>query len=155
MQARKSSWVLWIRVGLVVGATVALGLAFWSPLRSQERAHARRLTKGLARSVQIDIADEVRDQMLDLVRFARLLSLEGRLSQKDWESQAKLFMSHNPGYVAIQWVDDTYRVRWVAIDGGNEALQKVLAETDAPLRRALERMANRSEVEAEFTPTFR
>jgi signal transduction histidine kinase len=155
MQARKPSWVLLIRVGLLVGATAALGLAFWSPLRSEERDHARRVTSGLARSVQIDIADEVRDQMLALVRFARLLTLEERPNHRDWESQAKLFMSNSPGYVAIQWVDATYRVRWVATDAGTETLQNVLAETDAPLRRALEGMANRSEVDAEFTPAFR
>jgi signal transduction histidine kinase len=155
MQTRKSSWVLLIRVGLLLGATAALGLAFWSPLRSQERAHARRVTKGLARSVQTDIADEVRGQVLALVRFAKLLTFDQRPSQKDWQSQAKLFMRDNPGFLAMQWVDASYHVRWAAADTGAEKVQNLLAETDVPLRRALEGMANRSEVGAEFAPTFR
>jgi signal transduction histidine kinase/sensor domain CHASE-containing protein len=154
MHARKSSWVLLIRVGLLVGGTVAFGLAFWNPLRSEERAHALRVTSGLARSVQTDIADEVGHQMRALVRLARLLSFEGRLSRKDWESQAKLFMRDNPGFLTVQWVDATHRVRWVATDAETET-QNVLAETDAPIRRALAGMANRRDVEAEFTPAFR
>jgi signal transduction histidine kinase len=104
--------------------------------------------------VQTDIADEVRDQMLALVRFARLLSFEERLNQKDWKSQATLFMSHHSGCVGIQWVDASYHVHWVATDGGREALQNIQAEMDGSLRRALESMANRREVEAEFTSAF-
>lgn len=154
MQTSKSSWVLLIRVGLLVGATAALSLAFWSPLRSGERAHTRHLTKGLARSVQIDIADEVRDQMLALVRFAKSLTFDERPSQKDWESQAKLFMRDNPGFLAVQWVDASYHVRWAATDTGVETFQNLRAEVDVSLRRALEGMANSSEVEAEFSATF-
>jgi signal transduction histidine kinase len=155
MQTRKLSWVTLMRVGLLAGATAALGLAFWSPLKSEERAHAQHVTKGLARSVQTDIADEIRAQMLALDRFARLLSFEPRPSQADWESQAKLFMKDNPGFLAVQWVDASYRVRWVATDAGAESLQNLLPERDVLLRRVLEGMTNRGETEAEFTPSFR
>jgi signal transduction histidine kinase len=155
MQVRKSSWVLLIRVGIFVGAAAALGLTFWSPLKSEERDHARRVTQGLARSVQTDIADEVRDQMLALVRLAKLLSFEDTPSQRVWELQARLLMSHYPGYLAIQWVDTTYRVRWVATSTGSDELQRTLAETDTPLRRSIEGMGNLSEAEAQFAPAFR
>ena len=155
MKATKPPWVLLMRVGLMVGATSALGLAFWSPLRSEEWAHARRVIKGTTRSVQTDVADEVRAQVQALVRFAGLLSFEQRLSQKDWESQAKLFMKHHPGYFAIAWVDPTYRVRWSATDAESEALQNASTEVDMALRRAMDEVrSHREEEEGGFAPAF-
>jgi signal transduction histidine kinase len=104
--------------------------------------------------VQTDIADEVREQMLAVVRFAKLLSFEQGPSQKDWELQAKLFLSHHPGYLAIAWVDSTYRVRWAATDAESKGLQDSLTKVDDPLRLELERIKSHRKEEAEFTPAF-
>ena len=116
MQNRNFNWALLLRAGLMVGVTAAIGLAFWNPLTSEVRAQTRRITTVLARSMQTDILDEVRYQMLDLVRFASLLSLKPKLSQSDWDAQAKLFMNHHPGYIAIRWMDANYHTRGAAGD---------------------------------------
>jgi signal transduction histidine kinase len=155
MKTSKSPWVLLMRVGLMVGATSALGLAFWSPLRSEERVHARRVIKGLTRSVQTDIADEALAQIQALTRFAELLTFEQGPSEKDWAAQAKLFMKHHPGYFAFDWVDPAYRVRWSASDTENLAHQKASTEVDVAVRRAMEEVRYHREGEAEFTPAFR
>jgi sensor domain CHASE-containing protein len=139
----------------MVGATSALGLAFWSPLRTEERVHALRVITGLTRSVQTDVADEVRAQIQALVRFAGLLSFEQRPSQKDLASQAKLFMKHHPGYFAIEWVDPAYRVRWSASETENLARRSASTEVDVAVRRAMDEVRNHREGEAEFTPAFR
>jgi signal transduction histidine kinase len=155
MQDKTSSWEQLVRVALLAATTAAFGLAFWRPLRSEERSHAQRVTQVLARSVQTDIADEVRDQMHALFRFASLFSIKKTFDRGDLESQAQFLMRDYPGFVAVQFVDATYRVRWMATRAREEVPQTAAAEPDATLRRALEQMANRPEAEAEFTPTFR
>jgi signal transduction histidine kinase len=155
MQGKTLSWEILVRVALLAATTAAFGLGFWRPLRSEERSHAQRVTQVLARSVQTDIADEVRDQMHALFRFASLFSIKKTLDRGDLESQAQSLMRDYPGFVAVQWVDATYRVRWMATRARDEVVQTAAAEPDATLRLVLEQLANRPEAEFEFTSTFR
>jgi hypothetical protein len=97
MQAKKSSWMLLLRATLIIGATAAVGLAFWYPLRREQRSHAERLTRELARRVQIDVSDELGYQMLAQVALARLLTLEPLPTRSNWESQAIFFMRDHRG----------------------------------------------------------
>jgi signal transduction histidine kinase len=153
MESKKSLWALVLRVGLMVGATAAVGLAFWNPLSSEARSHASRITKAFARSLETDILDEVRHQVLAQVRLASL-RVESKLPRRIWESQATLFMTHHPGYLAIQWLDATYHSRSM-IPNETEANPGVLVTDDASLRRVLEEEVNHCQEEALFTPVFR
>jgi signal transduction histidine kinase len=155
MKARKSFWMLLLRVTLIIGAAAAVGLAFWYPLRGEQRSHAQRLTKELARRVQIDISDELRYQMLAQVALARLLTLEPIPARSDWESQATFFMRDHPGYLAVQWVDNGYRLRWMATSSKREGHQDVLDAMDERLVRTLQELRRRSDMTAIFTPAFR
>jgi sensor domain CHASE-containing protein len=154
MQANKSSWMLLFRVTLIIGATAAVGLAFWYPLRGEQRSHAQRLTRELARRVQIDISDELRYQMLAQVALARLLTLEPIPAQADWESQATFFLSDHPGYLAVQWVDDIYRLRWMVVSSVSKGHQDVLVAMDERLFGTLAGLRSRGEMAAIFTPAF-
>ena len=101
MKAKKSSWALLLRAGLMVGAAAAISLAFSHPLQNEECSHIQYVTKLLTRNVLADISDDMRSRMLAQVRLAKLWSLDERLYQRDWESQAKLFMMHYRGYLAV------------------------------------------------------
>ena len=140
----------------MAGATAAVGLTFWNPLRNEVRLHATRITKAFARSLQTDILDEVRHQVLAQIRLASLLRADPRLPHEVWESQANLFMTHHPGYLAIQWVDATYHLRGMVAMDESEADPSVLVIGDASLQRALLEVAlNRCNEDALFTPVFR
>jgi len=143
--------MLLLRAGLMIGATVSVSLALWSSLRARERGHIRSLTIMLARSVQIDLSDEMSSRLLAHVRLAKLA--EEGVSRNTWEDQVKLFMMHHPGFLAEQWVDATYRVRWgaEAADGH----QSMLLMIDAPLQCFLEGLVYRGGKDAMLTPTFR
>jgi signal transduction histidine kinase len=137
-------------------ATVAgVGQAFWYPLRREANSQTKRITDTLARRMQADILDEVRHQTHAQARFASLLSLEPTLSEEGWESQAKLFMSHHPGYVALQWVDASYSVRRQIAELGNQVYSGGHAAGTAPLRQVLEGQVNRCQMGVAFAPEFR
>lgn len=148
---KRPSLVLLLRVGLLIGASASVSLALWSSLRSREHVYIRNVTERLARSVQIDLSDEMSSRLLAHVRFAKLI--EEDLSHKNWEDQAKLLMIHYPGFLAEQWVDATYRVRWGA-DAASDAHQSMFLATDAPLKGFLEALVYRGGKEAILTPAF-
>jgi PAS domain S-box-containing protein len=155
MKLKNSSWALLLRVGLMVGSAAAMGLAFWQPLQDQERLHYQQVTNLCLRNVLADISDEMWSRMLAQARLANLWSLDERLSQKEWETQAKLFMTHFPGYVAVQWVDAAYHVRRQATEVDGDAHRIAPLATDSRLRSVLEALVSSGEREAVFTPPFR
>ncbi len=139
----------------MVGTTAAVSVAFWLSLNREEHSHVRRISEVLTRSVEADISTKLGYRIQAQVRLAKLLSVNGRLSHRHWESQAKLFLMDHPGYLAAHWVDATYHVRQVVTAAEGEAYQSVLLATDAPLRRVLESLVNRGEKDATFTLAFR
>jgi signal transduction histidine kinase len=155
MQTKKSFWTQLLRASLMVSAIAAVGLIFWNPLRSEVRLHATHITKAFARSLQTDILDEVRHQVLAQIRLASLLRADTQLPHEVWASQATLFMTHHPGYLAIQWVDATYHLRGMVAMDESEADPSIGVIGDSSLRRQLEEALNRCQEDALFTPVFR
>jgi signal transduction histidine kinase len=140
----------------MMAAAATVGVAFWVPLRSEERSHVQHVMEALSRSVQTDIDDERRSRVAALILLAQSLSLEQRLSPGDWESQAKLFMAHYPDCVALEWRDASLTVRWLATQVADNAQQNAVQQTDAVLRQVLQELANGGgSNNALFTPPFR
>jgi signal transduction histidine kinase len=141
-----------LSAGLMIGFATAVSLVFWSQLQNREHVYIRELTKVLARTVQTDLSDEMSSRIRAQERLAKLI--EDALPRRNWENQAKLFMEHNPGFVAEKWVDATYRLRWGA-EAPGDGHQSMLLAVDAPLRRFLERLVYRGGKDAMLTPAFR
>ncbi len=144
--------VLLLRAGLLIGSAAAVSLVFWSQLQVREHVYIRDLTKVLARTEQTHLSDEMSSRMRAQERLARLI--KHGLARRNWEDQAKLLMENNTGFIAEQWMDATYQVRWVATEAvGERASEHVLA-TDAPLRDLLEGLAFSREKHAILTRAF-
>ena len=139
----------------MVGTTLGVALAFWNPLRNEASARTRQATKAFVQTLHTDILDEVRHQTLAQVRLGNVLSIAPQPSEADWKDQAKLFSSHHPGYLAIQWVDATNRSRWVMVEDNNEAHIGELLAGDPSLERVLLAMRNHCDAGAVFAPAFR
>jgi signal transduction histidine kinase len=155
MQVRQSWRALLLKTVLMLGTTLGVALAFWNPLRNEVSARTRQATKAFVQSLHTDILDEVRHQTLAQVRLGNLLSIAPQPSEADWTDQAKLFTSHHPGYIAIQWVDADYRSRWVVVDDDDEAHRSELIALEPPLERMLQVLTNRCQAGAVFAPPFR
>jgi signal transduction histidine kinase len=140
----------------MIAAAAIVGVAFWVPLRREERSHVQHVMEVLSRSVQTDIDDERRSRVAALILLAQSLSLEQRLFPRDWEAQAKLFMVHYPDCIALEWMDASFTVRWVTTQAADNAQQNADQQTHAALRQVLQGLANRGSTdEALFTPPFR
>lgn len=140
---------------MIVGATAAIGLAFWHPLQKEEHSHVHYVTMVFARSVQTELLEEIQSEMLEQVQLARQWGLEEKLSRSQWDARAKLFIAHHPGHLAVQWVDANYRVRFLITEPESEAYRNTLTVTEVPLRRLLEDLALRGEQNAILAPAFR
>jgi len=139
----------------MLGTILGVALAFWNPLRNEASARTRQATKAFVQSLVTDILDEVRHQTLAQARFGNLLSMEPKPSEADWTDQAKLFTSHHPGYIAVQWVDAKYRSRWGVVEDDDEAHRSELLAVDPSLERVLQVLTNRCQAGAVFAPPFR
>ena len=76
--------------------------------------------KEQASFVKTKTESELRARVLPLERLAGRWQARDR-SDEDMESDARLVMSGYPAYQAIEWVDPTFHVLWVASDEGNRA----------------------------------
>jgi signal transduction histidine kinase len=152
MIAKRRPSVLLLRVGLMIGSAAAVSLVLWTQLQNREHVYIRDLTRVLARTVQTHLSDEMSSRILAHERLTKLI--EDGLPRRNWENQAKLLMEHNPGFIAEQWMDVTYQVRWVATEAvGERASEHVLA-THAPLRGLLEGLVVSREKHAILTRGF-
>jgi signal transduction histidine kinase len=82
-------------------------------------------------------------RLLDQVRLAELWNLDRDLSQEEWESNARLFMVHHRGSLVVQWVNSTYRMRWMVADAEIQAHNDIVA-TEAPPKNVLQQVANQN-----------
>ncbi len=140
---------------MIVCSAAALGLAFWRPLQKEEISHEHYVATIFARSVQTELLEEIQSDMLEQVQLARQWGLDEKLSGSQWDAQAKLFIAHHPGHLAMLWVDPSYRVRFLFRVPKSDAYRNTLAAIEAPVRGVLEDLALRREQNAILAPAFR
>ena len=156
MEARGLSRTWLVRAGRILTAAVAFGVAFWKPVDYQENLHIRQITGVLARDVASDLSEELQSQMQTQVRLSKLLTGEDAASRLEWEPQAKLFLADHPEFLAIQWLDTDYHVRWSVTNTTSDARQAPPLAIGPPERQVLEGLANRGKTDvAVLTTAFR
>ncbi len=149
---KKSPVKLLLRTGLMLAIIGAISFAFWFPLRIAEHAHIRRLVKLETHNARTVIADEMRSHLLAQVRLAQVCSLEENLSKKEWESYARLFIAHHPGYLALQFLDVDDRVRLSFNQSQESSALAPLLAAGGSLKTALQESGPKRDVI--LTPAF-
>jgi len=123
----------------IVGLTaVSAGLILWERLLIQQRAEIQATTKAYVLFVRSKIESELKARTLPLERLARRWQIRGQPNDAESESDAMLVMIGYRGYQAIEWVDPTFHVRWVAPQRGSEADLGADLGSDARLRGVLQ-----------------
>lgn len=153
MEARGLSRTWLLRAGRILTVAVAFGVAFWKPVDYQENLHIRQITGVLARDVASDLSEELQSQMQTQVRLSKLLTGEDAASRLEWEPQAKLFLADHPEFLAIQWLDTDYHVRWSVTNTISDAHQSPPLAIGPPERQVLEGLANRGKTEVAVLTT--
>src|ERR1700690_1353322 len=89
-------------------------LTLWQLLIGHRRAEIQGVTNEQASFVKSKLESELRARILPLERLAQSDSSDGTgPAISNLESDANLVMSAYPAYQAVEWVDPTFRVRWV------------------------------------------
>jgi len=126
-------WVGWIRKGgrrhwlpLVIGVISTLVVfGLWHQLLMQEQSYIAQLVQQEADAIEVELNRELNTRMSALERMAHRWEMSGGTLQSLWEADATNFIKHFYGYQAIEWVDSSFRVRWVVPLKGNEAAQNL------------------------------
>lgn len=153
MRRRNAFLLVPLKVGTLVVTIAIASLAFFKPLQLLERSHLRKLTAAHARTVRLDMIDEMEECVASHIRSAPLLG--NSIGAKHRESFAKLLITDYPGIIAEQWVDPNFQVRWVVTESPDDASQGALRVPDAVLQSVLKEAKDRGEKKAIFTPASR
>jgi signal transduction histidine kinase len=117
-------------------ATIVATLIVWQAMVRQERRVLDRLLDQEAQALGAELKEDYQARRLALARMAaRWSAASRRLERGEWEADAAHYVQDQPGYRAIEWVDETLRVQWVVPLKGNENVVGADLSKD-PLRRA-------------------
>jgi signal transduction histidine kinase len=137
--SEKSAGIASFRFPLVVGVvTVAATLVLWHALRGQERAQTERVVKLATYSIRTDMIADMNIRIQGLVHIAKLWEIWQKPLKNEFELHASLYISHEPGCVAIGWVSPAYEVNWVVPVDGDVRIRESTLSMDAQQRRMLE-----------------
>jgi signal transduction histidine kinase/CheY-like chemotaxis protein len=112
-------------------------LTLWQLLIGHRRAEIEGGTSEQVSFVKSKLESELRARILPLERLARRDSDRAAPDHSAIESDASLVMSAYPTYQAIEWVDPSFRVRWVTPLKGNEGEPGADVSADERQREAL------------------
>ena len=107
-------------------------------VRGQENAAISAVAASQALIAKSQTEAQMTSQILALSRLAIRWEIWGQPVEMDWESEAAVLMSGYPGYQAIEWVDPSFRARWIAPLIGNEADEDLDFTPEARRRTALD-----------------
>lgn len=128
------------RTGLIVVVSLlAVTLFFWNGLqRFGDEQLDRRIqaeTASLARTFETGLRHRV-----DVINsMAKRWEAAGGVTNSSWRQDAETHLEYLSGFLSIQWIDATGRVRWVVPEAGNEAVIGLDNTLDATRNRLFER----------------
>ena len=132
---------------LVIGLTVSgVTLAISALLENQENRQIDQLILTKVAAVKNELRVQLDYRILALERMAKRWQVKGGTSKREWEADARAYVSHQKGYQAIEWVDSDYYVRWIIPQEGNEAALNLNLGFESRRRKALEEAKNKRDV---------
>jgi PAS domain S-box-containing protein len=137
-QLRKLPLLVWIGV-------MVLTLVLWQGLQTHEHDEVRQLIHAKAVTIQNVITTQVENRIQELVRMAHRWEIRGGTPKSEWEADVKAYIKDYQGFQAIEWVDPSFRVRWIVPLAGNEAAQNFYLGFEPRRRKALEIARDRRE----------
>ncbi|MGC1967963.1 MAG: response regulator [Candidatus Acidiferrales bacterium] len=126
-----------------LGSFVAV-LTFWQLLLGHRRAEIRAVTDEQSSFVKSKLESELGARILPLEGLAARWRMLG--DDREKKSAAELMMSGYPAYQAVEWVDPTLHVRWVAPSNGNQTDLGVDLSADAMQQAGFQTAQQKKEV---------
>ncbi|NJN56953.1 MAG: PAS domain S-box protein [Leptolyngbyaceae cyanobacterium SL_5_9] len=124
---------------LIVGGVISvLILLLWQNLEVYQHDQIQSSIAHEAAIIEAEISDRLNTRILALERMAKRWEVRGGTPQQEWEADAAIYLKDFSGWQAIEWIDATAHVRWVAPSEGNEAILNLDLSQFPARRTALE-----------------
>jgi sensor domain CHASE-containing protein len=121
-------------VGLAATATTLL---LWQALLSHERSDAMRIVKSLTESIKSEIALELEEPFDAFSWMVRRWQNGNAVPSQAWGADANAYLSHDPSYRALGWIDTSLRLHWITRRMDNGLAPGADLGADAQRRQAL------------------
>lgn len=145
IKSRRTTLSQWLPIIAFTGV-MTISLVLWHTLNLQEHNQIEMIVQLKAETVKDSIRIHVENQINAFVRMGRRWEVRDRTPRDEWESDAGLYVRDYPGIQAIEWVDETFHVRWIIPLEGNEQAQDLNLAFEERRRVALEAARDRHEV---------
>lgn len=106
--SKRREWIPWL-VAAVIACAVVLA---WEGLNRREQADMKRSTSLVSDWLHTAIVHDLDQRMSALRRLADRWSSNQGTSRSTWEADVAHYLSDQPGYHAIEWVDASLQERW-------------------------------------------
>lgn len=111
---------------LLLGGLAYLAVLFvWQQLTINEQIHIEQLIQQEANAIESKLSEELSIRMVTLRQMANRWEVSGGTARSLWEADAKAYLEDFYGCQAIEWVDPSFKVRWVVPLAGNELVQNL------------------------------
>jgi len=124
---------------LVALASISATLVVWNTMVDQQRTQTERVVKLATYSIRADMVADMNLRILGLVGIAKLWDIWEKPRKSEFELHTTLFISHDPGCVAVGWVDMNNRVNWVVPVDGDARIRELILSIDDEGRKALKK----------------
>ncbi|MHC5768572.1 MAG: PAS domain S-box protein [Nostoc sp.] len=119
-----------VAIGIIISIVVLL---LWQNLLIYQHTEITHLIAQEATAVKTGLSSRLDRRILALERMAKRWEVSGGTLRPVWEVDAATYLKDIKGYQAIEWVDSTAHVRWIAPLKGNEsALNLDLSQSTQP-----------------------
>ncbi|WP_333333388.1 PAS domain S-box protein [Microcoleus sp. BROC3] len=121
---------------LLLGVVASLAVLFtWQQLTINGQIHIEQLIQQEANAIQSQLTEGLSIRVLTLRQMANRWQANGGTPKALWEADAEAYVKDFYGYQAIELVDPSFKVRWVAPQARNEAAQNL--DFNGELRRKI------------------
>ena len=150
-QQKTQVWLRhWLPVLLGIGVA-AIALFLWKALEIQERRQIERQIEFALMTIQQEISAQIQYRIQSLERMAERWETQAGTPKADWYADAENLIRDYPGLQALEWIDSSFHVRWIAPLAGNEAAQDLNLAFEERRRVGLEAARQRQSVTVTHT----
>lgn len=111
--------------------------ALYDTLEDKELGYVRKQMHDEARKIELLLTSQANDKIAALQRMAQRWVIGGGTPYELWRNDARNYTQQLSGLKALEWIDSTYRVRWVEPLRGNESAVGLNVRFDAQRTQAL------------------
>ena len=125
---------------MAFGITSAVVLLLHSEVSSKESALVENATKEASSSLSFALTRNINERIRALDRMADRWTTRGRTPYAEWKADAENYLRHEEGLKTVEWVDNTFHVRWAEPVLGNESAVGMDIRSYEPRGTALTRV---------------